>query len=763
METLRQIWDRTLEEGVEVYKASRFSALSRDCFSHFWRDDAAASRADETAIDAAWRIVIDAGPLGRRMGSHLAEFFAGPMRMPLACETRPADASAKHSSTNPGPRTILLLDRGGGDPATPETFTLTVEPDCVTLAGRDPEGLRDGVVKLVDLMGARCGPILPRGETVFRPRLAVRLGATPHLGSYREVVFNGFNAVYLAGIMHGGPLFALSTSDAIPELARRREPGALDAIAAQARRAKEYGLKTYLHLNTVKKFPQDDPVFRAHPEIRGALTWSADGEHVLCTEHPLVRRWLRESVQGLFRAAEALDGVSVIIGGEGFYHCFMRPFGVEKGHTNCPRCERVGAPAAVANLLNLLADAAREITPHAEVVAWPYSASAIWSVDPDQAPMIELMKPGTALLTEMEKEETVTTPEGIAKSLWDYSIQLVGPGRRAASQVAACKRAGIPIYVKSEPELSFEAPRLSHVPCLDRWLARAEAMASCGAQGGWVFAAFRPVFGSTVSEIYKQAWWTPTESADQSLDGVARRLAGSAGAPHLREAWRAVSEAIMHSPELPWYYHGPYYLGPCQPMIADPEAAVPEVFFGRYLFLAEAVDEEGMKLRPTFMTKPSGKEMFERAYRAMHEHLCRAAEAVDAAEPFVPAPARLLFDGEASAIRWFHHTARTHANFNESCRLRDQVLPLAKSADGAERAAAIPLLARWHEVLLDERENTRAALPIMEGDVRLDPYYGFDHSFSHGAEMIRAKLVILDHELDVFLPALVRRCGGLTP
>ena len=58
-------------------------------------------------------------------------------------------------------------------------------------------------------------------------------------------------------------------------------------------------------------------------------------------------------------------------------------------------------------------------------------------------------------------------------------------------------------------------------------------------------------------------------------------------------------------------------------------------------------------------------------------------------------------------------------------------------------AEAAPLLERWREVLMDERENTRAALPIMEADVRLDPQYGFDHCFSPGAAMLRAKLALL--------------------
>jgi hypothetical protein len=169
-------------------------------------------------------------------------------------------------------------------------------------------------------------------------------------------------------------------------------------------------------------------------------------------------------------------------------------------------------------------------------------------------------------------------------------------------------------------------------------------------------------------------------------------------------------------------------------------------------------------LRPTYLTRVGGDVVrFEWAYRAMEALLREAADAVDEAAPVVPGPARLLFGSEASAIRWFYRTARTHANFFESCRLRDGLLGTvdpAGQAGEAGRAKVVAALARWREVLLDERENTRAAVPLMEADVRLDPYYGGDHNFSHGLAMLRAKLTLLDQEVGDFLPSVERRLLG---
>lgn len=779
-ETLGQLAGRVAAEAAVAYQASPFSALSRDYFSRFSRDPQARADEDEVLIDEQWRILLPSpsSPIAERMAGHLGEFFAQGMGLKLAIErptetqpagTQPAEtqpagtqpAGTQPAETQPeiaGERCIVLLESGGGAADVPGSFTLAVAPGRILIRGRDPEGLRNGIVHLVDEIGFRQAPIVARGEQVNRPRLKVRLGAVPWMGSYRDLVFMGYNAVMVSG----GSLHALSTSDAIPELAVRRNPAALQAVAGGVAEARRYGLRTYCFINTRQKFAKDDPVFAAHPDLRGALTWKADGEYVLCTEHPLVRQYLSESAEGIFRAAPELDGLLFIIGGEGFYHCFMRSFGTPKGHTNCARCEALGAETVVANLCNLMAEAARRVNPDAEAVAWPYSAEHVWSGDKAQAELIKRLKPGTAIFTEIEKDEYVAKPEGVNKHLWDYSIDLIGPGERAKQQIAACRAAGIPIYMKSEPELAFEAPRLPHIPCHDRWADRAEALASCGATGAWVFPAFRANYGTSAAEINKLFWWDPHFDKEATLKLLAERIAGGQAGAYLRRAWKAVSDAIVWSPELPSYYTGPYYLGPAHPMCADPQAPLPEVFYGYYLFMAEMTDADGLKRRPTFVTSPTGNvEVFGRFYRRMEGLLKQAADEIAAARPMVPDRHRLTFEAEASPIRWFYATARTEANFYEACLLRDRLLALAAqpSRTPPEIDEARAKYERWRAILVDEKANAAAALPVVEADMRLDFYYGGDHTFPHAADMIQAKLTILDREVNEFLPSVARRCG----
>jgi len=60
-----------------------------------------------------------------------------------------------------------------------------------------------------------------------------------------------------------------------------------------------------------------------------------------------------------------------------------------------------------------------------------------------------------------------------------------------------------------------------------------------------------------------------------------------------------------------------------------------------------------------------------------------------------------------------------------------------------EQAEAAKLLARWRIVLEDEKQNTEQARPVMARDMRLDYHYGGDHVFSHGVDVLDAKLQVL--------------------
>ena len=755
------------KEASAAYQKSRFFQMSADYFARFGRDFQQTPGADEMAIGNAWRIRLraDASPLSQLMASHLRDFLNERMMLKTTIESKDSQTCSADAT-----ETITLLEHGLGEVTLPQgAFAITAEPRRVVIEGNDPKSLRDAIVRLVNEIGLRQAPILKLGRQVSTARIPLRVGVVPWMGSHRDLVFQGFNGVVLSGAesresFEAIPgkvfsLYAVSTSNAIPELGSLRNPTAIARLKQYAEGARKYGIAFFVWLSLTPVFNEDHPAFLAHPDIRGAqmyddTTWyEKRGQYILCTESPPVRQYLSESVKGLFDILPGLSGVGIIIGGECFHHCFMRPYGVPKGHTTCQRCEALGHDAVVANLCNRMGDAARERNPVAKVLAWPYSAAQVWSIgDAAQLGFIRKLKPSVAFFTDMVKDETLRKREGVDKLLWDYSIDLPGPGKVAQQQRKACRESGISIHFKSEPELAFEASRCPGVPCLDRWVQRADAMAASGGDGAWVFPWFIPCLGASSCEVFNHFWWTPTLDAEVFLERYADRLAGPKAGPHLRRAWRHVSQAIDHSPEIGPYFVGVYFLGPAHPMCADPNARLPEVFSS----LAGS----------SFVAAPTGNvPAYAKFYRRMADCAALAVRELDQADQLVRNTNRLAYDAEVSNLRWFCHTFRSTANYYESCVIRDRLLALARQKKKSPQSIdeAKTLFERWRKLLVDERENATAALPIMAADMRLDFYYGFAGyacpAKAHGVDMIRRKIEILDGEIGHYLPALAAGCG----
>ncbi|MCA9439726.1 MAG: hypothetical protein KC964_02895, partial [Candidatus Omnitrophica bacterium] len=334
----------TSSDPTSIYQQGPFADLACDYFARFHRDPNAEPKDDETALTETWCIAVhrNADSIAGVMAQDLVDFLKEVMHLSLIVETCDAEP----------PRPCIFLTHATG---TRPEFSISVEGNFVEVHGESPEGLRDGVVKLVDLMGFRQAPYLKHGRQNYTPRLALRVGAVPFGGSYRDAVFMGYNGVILSPTVdtrNGSPVdfMELSTSRALPEWTKYQNPDLLADIVKASEEAGRYNLKRFAMLRMWKALPKDDPVYVAHPEIRGALVHHLIHEkpwgYVACTEAPLVREYLKETMAGIAQALH-LDGAAIIIGGEEFQHCFMRAAGVEPGHTNCLRCEALGADTVV--------------------------------------------------------------------------------------------------------------------------------------------------------------------------------------------------------------------------------------------------------------------------------------------------------------------------------------------------------------------------------------------------------------------------------
>ncbi|TWU25917.1 hypothetical protein [Bythopirellula polymerisocia] len=751
------------EEYFQAYDKCPFSVLSKDYFARFNRDCGREPSEKEVLVDRDWRILYSnkSNPLTSLMASYLKQFLNE--RMQLSVSTSEVDGSRMNSE-----KAIILMESGGGDPEVSESFTITAKSDKIIIAGQDYKGLRDGIVRFASLIGLERAPVFALGEQIFKPRIAIRVSDVPWMGSYRDVIFGGFNAVILTGSIRDdvfeavsgniGSLRMLSQSDAIAELKKDQDPAVLSRLKCLAKGARENGLKVYIYLHLKPRIQADDPIFQAHPEIRGALI--ADGppydKYHLCTSHPLVRQYLSESVQSILKEIPYIDGIVIIVGGEEFLHCFMRPYQVPARHeTNCQRCDKRGLEAVLSELCDYLGDAARQVSPNAEVLAWPYSAVHYWNGHQDdraQLKFIEALKPGTALFTDVVKDDYVEKPGGIRKLMWDYSIDEPGPGQRVFTQIEACHSKNRKIYIHSEPELAFEISRLPYIASMDRWAQRGEGIAASHADGVFVWSFFRPDFGTTSREVFQHFWWESSDTAEVVLEKLAVRIAGNEAGRELRKAWKHTSEAVGYSPVIDDYLSGPMYLGPAHPMCADPEAQLPDGFdYGVY----KSPVKSGV-----FESDVKGQELFLKYFRQMEQALVKAVDAIDRAENLVPEERQLNFEAEAMSVRWFYHAARTAANFHESCILRDKILHhISSNLEPNDQIQQD--YKKWRGILIDEKQNAVEALPLMKKDMRLDFYYGHNGvgkaPHKHGTDMIKMKIELIDDEITGYLPDIAKK------
>jgi hypothetical protein len=479
-------------------------------------------------------------------------------------------------------------------------FRLTSKPDCIRIRSRCMDGLWAGAAYLEREMGMQRGPFLPEMDASIGPAWDTEVGQSPWGSNYllpdiseeylsndafRLLAHYGVN-----GMTVYGDLLLYARSRILPELDHPRRDEWIPILRDATERAARYGISLYW-VPILPKLAEDHVVFINHPNVRGALLSHRPGGrrlHSLCSSDPESLSFLAEVIEGVFRDVPLLGGLILIIGGESYYHCYMRPdlegIGPGQRRTNCQRCARRPAEEVVAAFVGNTADAVHRAKPEAMVAAWPYSAHA-WSQDPHQLGLVRLLPDEVGLLSEIDKDQ-IYRKNGYSKHIWDYSVDFTGPSDRIKAQAGACDGRGLALYIKTETALGLEAIHMPYVPCLNRLAEKWRnvlGMAPDGVLQSWMF------FGMWGSRAEELAWWTRWRSdipPDEVLTRIARRDFGSAQGRVLA-AWREMSEAVGHLPFIPPYFMGAWFLGPAHPLLREGDP-VPREFTGALYYLQEA-------------------------------------------------------------------------------------------------------------------------------------------------------------------------------
>jgi hypothetical protein len=480
-------------------------------------------------------------------------------------------------------------------------FQRAVDPHRIDIAASDMRGVWAGVVDLEKELSVRGAPVLTLGTVTRQPRWNAQISQAPFGSNYllpdvspqylsddafRMLAHSGVN-----GMTIYGDWLLYVNSDTYPELNCPDYEQNIGILREAAERAMKYGVQLY-YVPISPKLAYDNPLFIRLPEARGAkispgLNRDAKPIHNLCSSHEPTLAFIGEVMANLFKEVPQLGGLNLIIGGESYYHCFMRPdkTGLAPGQkTNCPRCAGRTAEDTVNGLLKATAEAVHRQKPEAPVAAWPYSAF-IWSSDPAQLELLRGMDPQVAFLNTIDKDEWAPK-EGYRKKIWDYSIDYTGPASNLLKQADILNERGMDLFVKTETALGIECIQYPYMPSLQRLAEKWSHVASMNPKGvlqSWMFFGF---WGSRAEEL---GWWTswrPDKPVEEVLSAMAARDFGTLG-PDMVRVWAKLSEAVSHLPYIANYFTGPEYIGPAHPLFFGDEAEKREEFQALLYYLQE--------------------------------------------------------------------------------------------------------------------------------------------------------------------------------
>lgn len=701
--------------------------------------------AGEFPIDASWTAVAegrleDPGPFALE---ELRTFFR--------------DAAGFALRPGPGGRSIVLRVAGtGAGPRDADSYVLKASRDRIVIEGGSWRGVLYGVYYLEERLLDRGAPVMEPVEISRRPRYDLRMFGEVYgtftisgLRIERPVSRNTFSALSRFGANATFTFVNLGDyldGRVFPELANPEREKNLAELSRLARTARSAGVALYLDAYN-PKLPSGHPVFAAHPHARGARQHGGDVRS-LCPSDPETLDLIAEGWADVFRRVPELGGMVAIVGGEGFYHCYMRA-GAEG--PDCPRCRARPAEDVVAGLTNAVFRAIRRVKPEADLLAWPYSAF-IWSRDPYQLDLIAKLDPGVAIVPEIDKDH-LYPKDGYIKNIWDYSIDFIGPSDRFLAMSEAAGRRGLPVCCKTETAVSLEFNGVPYIPCLDRWGKRLDAVAA--AKPDSIYYAY-DVTGFTRSrpeELAGRMSWAPSGTAAEEIRKMAVRDFGPAAADRVVAAWGFFSEAVGHMSHLTHgYYTGPSFIGPGQPLPLE-ESDLPPELSGRLFYLAEN-DASGSPssaslLRPVYApdikVSPAESADHDRG-TALWE---KGVETLRLAERDVPAWRAAEFARERDLAEYFLTMLKAIGFGNRFFGLRREYAALASNpaATGADGTRALEILEAMREIVAADLENARSALPHIRRVPGLDFAVRLDLDYRPLDKIVAAKIRFTETEI----------------
>ena len=586
-----------------------------------------------------------------------------------------------------------------------------VDKDGVTVTAFDERGVAQAFYALEDRMNIRRAPFLKQGvveqKAAFSPRMI-------HSG----VGLDYYPDEYLSTCAHYG-------YDAVLAFVENGTKGAYGAeydFRDLCRRAAKYGidvyaysyLQNYVHPDEEGAWEKFDAVFgqvfRDVPEFKG-MVFVGETANFPSRDPRVTAKPDRSTTE---------NGLPTGKPSPGWFPCIDYP-----------------------DWLRLSRDVIRAVKPDADIIFWTYNFT--------NAPVEDRVKFVENMPDDVSLQVNFNTPyvfqfDNAPSKIRDYTVSHVKPSVPFLAEAEVARRRGIRLYsMVNTAGRTWDFGVMPYEPFPWQWndlhreiLNAREQYGLCGLMESHHFG-FTPSF---ISAQAKQAYTVGGMSFEDYLGAWAHRLAGE-DKEKLLEGMKLVNESIHYYTPSNENQYGPYRIGPAFPFNvngANHRPDPPGVHFGYDICFVHNYHDDGSQAAPYCLRRPDELARCKKALELVQAGL-RVIKTISVKHAELKKLINLL--------EYMCCTHRTAINFKELTVLLDR-MRAESSADRLYR-----LTVQVEKLLLKERKNAEAAIPMVERDSAL----GFEPSMEYigGADAIRWKIAHLDTMLKYSIPAYRRR------
>lgn len=265
----------------------------------------------------------------------------------------------------------------------------------------------------------------------------------------------GINGVWIQGL-----LAQLTPHPFAPERSEGWQKR-LETLSALCNRCARYGIKVYLYINEPRRMPIE--FFEEHPDMKGSVWTSNPHVAALCSSHPRVHQYLRESMRTLCAAAPNIGGFMVLTQSENNTTCYASgAYYNEKIVQMCPVCGKRSVSDTLAEVLGAIRQGVRDVNDEIDIIvyAWGFGKHFL---EGDLERLISLL-PKDMIYLQVSETKMPIHIGGVDMETGDYSLSIVGPGETARGQWALAQKGGLQTMAKVQVNTSWECAAAPYLP-----------------------------------------------------------------------------------------------------------------------------------------------------------------------------------------------------------------------------------------------------------------------------------------------------------